>query len=356
MPDLIPESGWYNEGGPDDDVVVSTRTRIARNLSGYRYPSQMDPDEEETVRSKVLNTVDRAYEDSGAFICSAVGDIAPVDRRLLLERNFIPQEFTIRTEKGIALRFDQRLSALVNDVDHVRIAAIRGGKQVSQTWSDAEAMDDVLEERLDYAVSFDFGYLNAEPTNCGTGLRVSTMLHLPALVETGLIEKALKTVVKAGIAVKGFFGDDEHSLGEMYQISNQATIGESEPDIMEKLDTITDQLVHYERKAREDLAEKRHVETEDRVFRALGILKNCRMLPAKEAIRHLSSLRLGVSYNWIAIPRERVTELFFTTQKAHVQRTLEDGETAGDARLIDFTRARIVRDSLASAFGEGQDV
>ena len=342
---VVSEDAWYSESGPEDDVVISTRVRLSRNLSGFHFPGRMTADDEEKVRDSVLGVI-RKLESPGVFMCRTMGELTPGTRRILLERNLVPQEFTVRAEKGIALRADQRLEVLTNEVDHIRIAAIRGGRQVYQGWREADELDTALEDGLDYAVVFDFGYLNAEPVNCGTGLRASVMLHLPALVETGLIDKALKAVVKLGVSVKGFFGDEAHSLGEMYQIGNQISIGVSEEEIIEKLDTITDQLVHYERKAREELAEKRSIETEDRVFRALGILRNCRMLSSKEAIEHLSSLRLGVAMGLVNIPVARVTGLFFKTQKAHVRRLLGEEENGGDTRNIDQARARMVREAL----------
>jgi protein arginine kinase len=172
------------------------------------------------------------------------------------------------------------------------------------------------------------------------------MLHLPALVETGLIEKALKAIVQVGMNVKGFFADDEGSLGQMYQISNQFTFGFTETDFIEKLDAITHQLIHYERKARGDLLESSPVDVEDRVLRALGLLRYCKKLSVREVIEYLSSVRLGVALGIVQAPLERVTALLFLSQKAHVQYFVQDEEESADADILDHARARIVRDSL----------
>lgn len=235
---------------------------------------------------------------------------------------------------------------MVNEIDHLRLAVIHGGRSLRRCWELADEIDTRLEEGLDYAVSLEWGYLNAQVINSGAGLRSSVMLHIPAMVETGLIEKALKAVVQVGMTVKGFFGDDEASLGQMYQISNHLTFGFSEDDLVEKLDVIAQQLVHYERKARSELLDNARVDVEDRVLRALGVLRFCRQLSAREAVEHLSSLRLGAALGIIEAPLERITALLFLSQKAHVQYIVDAQDSGADSTDVDVMRARIIQHAL----------
>ena len=339
--------GWYKEKGPENDVVLSSRIRISRNLSGHLFPGTMKSQEEEEIQKKIIsafsniNTADR-------FECIYLSELNPTSRRILLERNIISQDFSIQKHKAVILRDDHLVSCLINEIDHLRLSCFHGGINLKRAFTELDAVDDSLEKELDYAVSLDLGYLNTEIANTGTGLRASVMLHLPALIETALIEKTLKAVVQAGLSVKGFYGDDEKSLGNMYQIANLVTIGVNEKEILEKLENITLQLVDYERKAREEMVEKRRIELEDMVFRAYGLLKYCKSISAREAIEHLSSIRMGIALGWIDLSMETVTALFFLTQKAHIQQLIGSQETAADTKYIDYIRAKMIRE----AFGD----
>ncbi len=333
--------GWFQESGRDYDVVLSSRVRLSRNLAGHAFPHLLKSDEEQEIQSDILS----AYASLG-FETALIGDLPTLERRMLLERNYISRDYSLQTHKACVLSADRHMAATVNEIDHSRLAVFHGGRSFERCWEEADVVDSELEKSLDYAASLEWGYLNAEVLNSGTGMRSSVMLHVPGLVETGLIEKALKAVVQVGMVVKGFFGDDEGSLGQMYQISNQLTFGFGEHDLIEKLDAITQQLVHYERKARDELMEQTRSDVEDRVLRALGILRFCRKLPAREAVEHLSSIRLGAALGIVQAPLERITALLFLTQKAHVQYVVDDVEESADTNLIDYTRARIVRDAL----------
>ena len=173
-----------------------------------------------------------------------MGDLEPVERRMLLERNLISQDFSLQTAKAAVVRDDYRFSAMVNEIDHLRMALFAPGADFSALWQELDKIDNGLEEYLDYSVSLEWGYLSPEVINLGTGLKASAMVHLPALVETGMIDKALKAVVQLGFSVKGFFSDNENSLGYLYQIANSVSIGESEEDLLTKLDGVVHHLVH----------------------------------------------------------------------------------------------------------------
>jgi protein arginine kinase len=224
--------GWFSRAGREYDVVVSSRARLSRNLEGAPFPGTMGEAEELAVTSELFGAFKAMGIDYDLFM---LDELAPIPRRILLERSLISQEYSLKTGKLMALRKDQLVSVTTNEVDHLRISSFRGGLELREGYRDAEKLDISLEERLNFAASLDLGYLTTELSNIGTGLRLSIMLHLPALVRTGLIDKALKVMMQLGFTAKGFFGADEYSLGDLYQVSNQIGIGASEEDTWRSL-------------------------------------------------------------------------------------------------------------------------
>ena len=344
---IAADSGWFSQSGSQNDVVISSRVRFARNINGHRYPGKMDRDDEEKVSSKIISAFE-SFDDIDDYGISEIGKIKPIDRRILLERNILNQDFILHTKKNIVFSSDNLSSCVINDTDHLRLAVFDGGLEVRKCAEKADKLDSRLESKLDYAVSFEFGYLNTEVDNLGTGLRASVMMHLPALVETNLIDKALKAVVQIGFTVKGFMGDDDHSLGSMYQISNQFTIGQTEDEIIDKLENLAKQIADYEMKARAEMLEKKRTKVEDTVFRAYGLLTNCRLLSANEAIENLSVLRMGISLGLIDLPVEVCSSLIFLSQKSHIQKMIKDKDTGADETLVDYTRAGFVKEAIGN--------
>ncbi len=339
---------WFTRIGEEGDVVVSSRVRIARNLSEHRFPGFMSGEEELEVQRAIVEAF-RRLPAAGDFAILFLDDLKPLDRRVLLERNIITQEFSLARGKAIAVGRDSCVTAMINEEDHLRISCIREGLALGEAFGEVDKLDSLLEESLSYAISMEWGYLNPSLENVGTGMRASLMLHLPALVMTGLIDKAMKAINEVGLAVKGFFSDGEASLGDMYQIANHATLGLGEKEIVDNLVSIVTPLVQYERKARAELRERQRVDLEDRVCRALGILSHCRSISSREAMDHLSSLRLGASLGLTeGLSLETVTALFFLSQKHHVQQLLEDGEEASSSKAIDYARAKAIREAIAS--------
>ena len=343
--DPLHPSGWYAKQGPESDVIVSSRIRLSRNLLGYCFPNIMEEEERAKVDDLVSSALSEYGKDSDIDILR-LESLVPVQRRMLLERNFISQDFSLKTFKTFFLTGDQEISGMVNEKDHLRFSGISAGLEFEHLYERMNALDDFLEKQLEYAVSIDFGYLAPDITNAGCGMRASVLMHLPALVKTGLIEKALKAVVQLGMHVKGYYTEDNLSLGDMYQIANQFSIGSSEKEILEKLENLGVQLVHYERKAREELLSKRSVDLEDIAYRALGTLTHCRKISAKEAIELLAALRFGAVAGILDIPVEVVTALQFVTQKAHIQNYAENGEDETDAEQVDIIRAKVLQTML----------
>ncbi len=350
--------GWYCEKGPDYDVVLAGRIRLSRNLASHTFPGMMKAAEEDAVQERIINVFSEMAAEKG-YTPVYLGEIEPTERRVLLERNLLSQDYSLQTQRAVILNEDQTQCALINEIDHMRSSCLHGGLSLKRIYAEIDELDSILEKKLDFAVSLDWGYINTEVTNIGTGMRASVMLHLPALVETALIDRVLKATAQIGLNIKGFFGDDEKSLGDMYQISNQVTLGISEKEIVEKLENITQQIVNYERKVREEMVNKRRIEVEDRVYRAYGLLSHCRTITSKEAIELLLELRFGIALELIDIPMEVVTALLFYTQKAHIQKYMpKDDNDETDTMYIDYMRAKLIQTSIRENTGpmEGKNV
>jgi protein arginine kinase len=338
-------AGWFSQAGNMNDVIISSRVRLSRNINGHLFPGKMKEDDEAKVNDKIINAFNR-IDESGNFGVSEIRNIKPIDRKIMLERNFLSQDFILHLNKKIIMSEDNLSTCVLNDKDHIRLTVFNGGLEIKKCAEQSNRIDRKLESELDYAVSFEFGYLNTEVNNLGTGMRASVMMHLPALVRTNLIEKALKAVVQIGFTVKGFMGDEEHSLGSMYQIANQFTIGYSEEEFIEKLENLAMQIAGYESKARTELIEKKRAEIEDAVYRAYGLLTNCRLLTSNEAINNLSLVRMGISMGLIDLPIEICNSLIFLTQKSHIQKIMKDPETSADEMMINYTRSEFVKEVL----------
>jgi len=347
----VDSPGWFSQPGSDNDVVVSTRLRLSRNLSGHQFASNLDAGENEAVQSDIRNAFSGLGEE---YHYCPMADLAPVERRMLLERNLISQDFSLQTAKAAVLREDFKFCAMVNEIDHLRMGLIYSGSAFSDLWQELNRIDSRLEDSLDYAVSLEWGYLTADVSNVGTGLKASAMVHLPALVETGMIDKALKAVVQLGYSVKGFFSDTENSLGYLYQIANPVSIGENEEDLLGKLDGVVNQLVHYERTAREELLKKGRLGMEDKIYRALGTLLHCRIIESKEAIDALNLVRFGIECGMISLPIPVVTSLLFLSQKSHIQGLMERERIQNTP--VDAYRARMIRETLSSRMAGGWNV
>jgi protein arginine kinase len=358
---LLKERVWFTESGQEGDVVVSSRVRLARNLVDHPFPEFMNRDVEVAVRDEVISAFAKLPGQSnklpgqGNFTILYMKDLTPLDRRVLLERNIITQDFSLAENKAVVLSQDESISVMINETDHLRISCIREGLTLSEVYEEVDRLDSLLENELHYSISLRWGYLNSNLTDIGTGMRASLMVHLPALVMTHLIEKALKAITQVGLVVKGFFGEGVSSLGDMYQIANQICLGLSEAEIVENLNSIVTPLINYERKARSELLTRKRDEVEDKVFRAYGILTNCRRIASREAIDLLSNLRLGISLGLIPkVPLEKINALFFLCQKSHVQKILVNSETASEIAEVDVQRAIIIREMLTEGETTGE--
>jgi protein arginine kinase len=348
------DNGWFSASGAEDDVVVSSRVRLARNLLGIPFPPALSKEEEEQVQREVTE----AFEKSKcSFETIYLDRLPPLERKILMEQNIISQDFCVSPNKLVLLGDDGCISAMVNEDDHLRVACMRTGLCLQEIFAAVDDLDGRLEENLHFAASIEWGYLASRLDNTGTGLRASVMLHMPALVTDGTIGWALKRINQMGLQIKGYWGDGDNSLGDMYQISNPLCIGYKEKEILASVGEAARELVEYERKAREEITKSRRIELEDRVHRAFGALKACRLISSKEAITLLSTVRLGISLEMISEPAvEVITSLMIRAQKAHIQKMLDQMDDDTDNKLVDYTRAKLIRHALEGHVREDNNV
>ncbi|MBL8874870.1 MAG: protein arginine kinase [Phycisphaerae bacterium] len=350
---------WLTNGGEACDVVLSSRVRLARNLAGHLFVHRAAKDERERVLQTCRDWI------LGANVCDRImwvdlHESPQLDRNLLVERHLISKQHAKGKPAGsggavspaadepraVAISIpDERLSIMVNEEDHLRIQMMHAGLSLEECWKHVSAIDDKLEAGLDYAFSPKLGYLTACPTNVGTGMRMSVMLHLPALKVTGEIEKVKRAATDMNLAVRGFYGEGSDAIGDLYQISNQTTLGKPEGAVLTELqDSIIPEVIQYERHARNTLLSKRRAALDDQVFRALGALTHARLIAADEAMQLLSLVRLGVVLGIIPnLSVQAVNTLFLLVQPAHLQRVLGK-EMDQEHRRIG--RAAMIRERL----------
>lgn len=338
---------WLSESGPESDVVISSRVRLARNVAGYPFLTRATLSQRrellKTCKARIM-----AADLGGEMRWVDLADAAPIDRQLLVERHLISRQHGQgKSPRGVAITADDSIAIMVNEEDHLRLQVLRSGLQLREAYDRADRADDTLERKLDYAFSSRLGYLTACPTNLGTGIRVSVMLHLPALKMTGEIDKLRRAAKDMHLAVRGFHGEGSEAMGDLYQISNQTTLGRTERQILSDFcDVVIPRVIEYERRAREALADDRAHVLDDRVWRAWGTLCHARLLGSEEALSLLSVVRLGIAMKRIDVPgvtAATVNEMLIQTQPAHLQKMAGeplDGPQRRKRRA-DYLRAKL---------------
>ncbi len=350
LDDMAEKSGeWLKGEGPDSDIVVSSRIRLARNLTDYPFISkatELDRSEiEKTLRKTVTDVSQR-----GSLAYLDVNELDGIDRQFLVERQLISREHAeSEGARGVAIDAGERTSLMINEEDHLRIQVMHSGFDLAAAWDRINEIDDQLEERTAYAFHSRLGYLTACPTNVGTGMRVSVMLHLPALVITRQIEKVFRSLHKISLAVRGLYGEGSQAMGDFYQISNQITLGKSEEELVTQVGDVVPVLIDYERRARDFLQKESHENLHDKVSRAYGILSTAQTISSEETMHLLSSIRMGVELGLLPeLGMGQVNELFIQTQPAHLQKisgTELDTADRNVARAT-FLRRHLNRDDI----------
>jgi protein arginine kinase len=323
---------------------MSSRVRLARNLKDAAFPGWAKKPERIRVLDMIRPAVESLPEMKDAF-SEVMDNLSALDKQILVERHLISREHAAKSSgSGLVLNHDETFCVMINEEDHLRMQALRPGLQLRQAWSAIDHLDSELEKKLDYAFNNDLGYMTACPTNLGTGIRVSAMLHLPGLVLGEQINPIVQSVNKLGLAVRGLYGEGTEALGNVFQVSNQMTLGEDEVTIVERLDKVLSQIIEHEENARQTLLEKQPKVVYNHIGRAYGILANAHSISSKETMNLLSFMRLGVEMNLFpGTERALVDELFILTQPAHLQRMLSDKLSAEER---DLARADMLRERL----------
>jgi protein arginine kinase len=341
---LVPADVSSQRSGPNDRIVLSSRVRLARNVLGASFPGWA----KKADRVRSLETLRPAVEhlpQMADSFAESMENLTALDKQVLVERHLISREHAAKSAgSGLVVNKDETVCVMINEEDHLRMQALRPGLQVKAAWIAIDEVDSLLERELDYAFSPELGYLTACPTNLGTGIRVSAMLHLPALVLSEQINPIIQAVNKLGLAVRGLYGEGTEALGNVFQVSNQMTLGESETDIVERINKVLLQIIEHEENARATLVEKRPKLVYNHIGRAYGILANAHSISSKEAMNMLSLMRLGLDLGLFpGVQRALVDELFLITQPAHLQHR-HAGKLATEER--DLLRADMLRDRL----------
>ena len=341
---LISPSQAAQQHGPHDRIVMSSRVRLARNLRDAAFPGWAKKPERVKILETILPALSGLPEMADSF-AEAMDNLTALDKQVLVERHLISREHAAKNVgSGIVLNREESFCVMINEEDHMRMQALRPGFQIREAWLAIDRLDSTLEKKLNFAFDNELGYLTACPTNLGTGIRVSAMLHLPGLVLAEQINPIIQSVNKLGLAVRGLYGEGTEALGNVFQVSNQMTLGESETVIVERLEKVLSQIIEHEENARQTLLEKKKKTVLNHVGRAYGVLANAHSISSKETMNLLSLLRLGIDLgSFPGTERALVDELFLTTQPAHLQKQHTDKLSAEERDLI---RADMVRERL----------
>jgi protein arginine kinase len=318
--------------------------RLARNVKDAAFPGWAKKPERVRVLDLIRPAIEGLPEMKGAF-SESMDSLSSLDKQILVERHLISREHAAKSAgSGLVLNRDETLCFMINEEDHLRMQALRPGLQLRQAWMAIDQADSALEKKLEYAFTSELGYLTACPTNIGTGIRVSAMLHLPGLVLAEQINPIIQSVNKLGLAVRGLYGEGTEALGNVFQVSNQMTLGETEGAIVERLEKVLAQIIEHEENARASLLEKKPKMVYNHIGRAYGILANAHSISSKETMNLLSLMRLGVDVGLFpGVDRSLVDELFILTQPAHLQKQHSEKLSAEERDLL---RADMVRDRL----------
>lgn len=336
-------SKWYQQSGPEGDVVISTRVRLARNLPKMPFPASMTSAQKEEVVQKTLDAIAAESMICGSFLSMDMHSLSQREALSMAEKHLISPEFC-RCDEGsvLLLRDDESISIMVNEEDHLRIQVMYPGLELDKAFQEADKVDTALDRHLHFAFDDRLGYLTQCPTNLGTGMRASIMLHLPALQERGMLQQLANTVSKLGLTIRGLYGEGSKPEGAIYQLSNQVTLGISEQAAIENLKGIAAQIIREERAAREQLC--RNPRFEDRVWRSLGILCTARLLGHDEFMALISNIRIGVAMKMMdTIGLDVISALINDAQPANIM--VAAGQDLEPAQR-DALRARMTRERL----------
>lgn len=338
-------TGWFRSTGPESDVVFSSRIRLARNLKKLPFPNKASQQDKRRIRDEIEKAVLSLPHFQKSYVLH-MEDLSQLDKNFLSERYLISRELAGQgSGSSVVIDEKETISIMINEEDHIRLQTLLSGFRLWDCWEIIQDIDRGLQKELQFAFSDSLGYLTSCPTNVGTGIRVSTMLHLPGLIMAKQIEQVLQAIIKLGLAIRGLYGEGTEWSGNLFQISNQVTLGRTEEDIISSIEKVVRQVVQNERNARNLILKNNSELLYDKVGRAYGILSNAHIITTTETIDHLSTLRMGVDLSIInRLGKEKLNELFILSQPAHIQKT-SGKELEPDRR--DVERGNLLRARLA---------
>ena len=313
---------WLRGQGPQSEIVISSRIRLARNLGTFPFIRRCSETDRVAVDKTFRDAIASISEWNGLIYVNVAGELSAIDRQFLVERQLISRELSEATgARSVFIDAQETFSLMINEEDHLRMQVMHSGLDLDAAWQQISQMDDWLDQRVSYAFHDRLGYLTACPTNVGTGMRVSVMLHLPALVITQQIEKVFRSLQKMGLAVRGLYGEGSQAMGDFYQISNQVTLGRSEVDLVKQVAEVIPVIIDYEQQSRAFLVKESRKDLHDRVSRAYGILCTAQTISSEETLHLLSSVRMGIYLGLIKdLEIPTINKLFIHTQPAHLQK------------------------------------
>ncbi|MDZ7671460.1 MAG: protein arginine kinase [Halanaerobiales bacterium] len=348
-------SNWIKQKGNEDDIILSSRIRLARNIKMLPFPGQSSKEQLNKVVRIIKNILlDKEFNIKGEkykFNYIEIENISPVEKMMYVEKNISSPNF-VKNGYGKILFFDseEKISIMVNEEDHLRIQVLLPGLQIKKGWDIANQIDDIIEKETEYAFSENWGYLSACPTNIGTGLRSSVMVHIPGLKLSNNINKLFDVVGKLGLTVRGIYGEGSESAGNIYQISNQVTLGNAEEDIIDNLESVTRQVITQEKNARNRLLKEQETFIKDKIMRSFGKLKFAYSISTSEAMELLSYVKLGVELGLLKeIDSLLLKKLLIIIRPAHLQSLL--GENINSSKR-DIKRAELIQAELNGKGGK----
>jgi len=343
----VNSNGWFSEEGPENDVVISSWINLKRNIEGIVFSEKMTKKDSDYLSDEIFKAVKNMY----GFSYYNFNNLKTIEKQILEERNYIKSGSgpSLGEEQSILIKDDEEVLAVFNENDHIKIKSIKSGLNLRKAYNCCNELDNIFDEKFKFAFSTQFGYLTSDISSSGTGMNASVMLFLPAIRRSGKIDKTLTEIMRAGFAVRGFteeksasldssYGD---SMGDLYIVDNQFSIGKSEEDFIIQLESITDIITGYERETRNILIDNDRINIEDEICRAKGILENCRKISLSEAIKHISSIKLGRYYNLIDknITYSQLNCLLLQIQRSHIKNMENNSDE-------DILRAEYIRNNL----------
>ncbi len=336
---------WIEEKGKDEDIVVSTRLRLARNLEKYKFPDLIEEDEVESLENDLLSIM-KENIDTKAYEFHRIKDLNNIEKDVFVEEHLISPNLSRKADEGsFFVRQDEKVTIMVNEEDHIRIQVLLSGLNFEEGYKLSSEIDNYLDDKIEYAFHDQYGYLTSCPTNVGTGLRASVMLHLPCITMTGHINSIMLAISKLGLTVRGLYGEGSKVYGHLFQISNQVTLGESEEDIIKKLNKVVRQIISRERSYRAYMMDYNIITLKDRIFRSLGILKYSRIISSSESMNHLSNIKLGIDLGLIwGMESKSILKIMMAIQPANIQKHHKDQLTQEERHVM---RADFLRENLS---------